>query len=298
MLIGQILLKKEMIMSEVQSSVANEVPAEVKTEENPVMTNELLVKITESGRKAANDFLSADIKHGKTKRTIVIKAAKLIGADGDKLEAFLTGYALGLVDLKYKDASIAVLKSNLKTVLVACHKIGVETIDTLPGEWNDFVSECRARVAALAPVGTPVTTKKNQGGNTTNANRKVSEKEVDSVADKAQRMSVAQNHQVIAANIAAMAEKPNFEIGLMSGIKDSLMQIAKKSQDGFWIKNAELILLDVSKILDDAKAAAEAAATATQAVKEDSKADDAVEQETDLTDAEIMAMAEGEPALM
>ena len=272
---------------------AQNVTANTVETKGTIKDNAEWLKIQESGKKAAKDFYSADIKHGQTKRKIVLAAAKVIGADADKLDAFLTGYALGLVELKYKDSSISVLKSNLKTVIVACHKIGQETVETLPGEWNDFVRECATRVAALNPASPPVITKKNQGGNVTNANRKVSEKEVDSVADKAQRMNVTQNHQVIAANIAAMAEKPNFEIGLMSGIKDALEKIAKRSQDDFWIKNAESMLEQVSAILDDAKAATEAAVTATQAAKEDSK-ESVIEAETNLSDAAILAMAEGE----
>jgi hypothetical protein len=266
-----------------------ETNAVTETAKPEVKSNAEWLKIQESGKKAAKDFLSADIKHGQTKRKIVIGAAKVIGADADKLDAFLTGYALGLVELKYKDASIAVLKSNLKTVLVACHKIGAETIETLPGEWNDFVAECRARVAALNPATPPAA--KSQGGNVTNNSRKVSEKEVDSVAEKAQRMSVAQNHQVIQANIKAMAEKPNFEVGMMQNIHASLLELAEKSQDDFWRKNAESLLEQVSKILADSKAAAEAAAKVANAAKEDSKVDESAAA-TDYTDAEIEKMAE------
>jgi hypothetical protein len=283
--------------NQVETNVAtldNAAKPETKPEQSEaVKSNAEWLAISEMGKKAAKDFLSADIKHGQTKRKIVIAAAKVIGADADKLDAFLTGYQLQLVELKYKDSSIAVLKSNLKTVLVACHKIGAEVIETLPGEWNDFVTECRERVAALNPASPPVITKKNQGGNVSNANRKVSEKEVDSVADKAQRMSVTQNHQVISANIAAMAEKPNFELGLMANIREALLKIANTSQDDFWINNADNLLESVDKILADAKAATEAAVTATQAAKEDSK-ESAIEAETSLSDAAILAMAEGE----
>lgn len=248
--------------------------AEVKEKaEKQAEHNAKMQKIAVLGVKTAQTFLGLDLKVGNSKREAIIKASKQFDInDKEQLDTFLDAYRGEYIAKKQAEGTAAVRKSEAKIVLLTIAIKGVEAVEKMGGEWNDFVNECRA-IAGKKPEVNAVNNNAQAGTGAVVAKkiRNVGQSQVDNMAEKADVLSITQNHQVIAANIAAMAEKPGFEVGLMQTAHAALLELVDRTQDEFWKKHGTAIVADISEVLAAAKRAATDAVNAAHKIKEDSK---------------------------
>jgi hypothetical protein len=235
--------------------------------------NARLQKIAVIGVKTAQAFMAVDLKIGQTKREALIKASKQFDVTNkEELDTFLSGYAGEYIAKRQSEGTAATRKSEAKIVLLTIALKGVEAVEKMGGEWNDFMNQCR-EIAGRKPVENKVNNnaQDGKGAEAKKIVRNIGQSQVDNMAEKAEVLSTTQNYQVIQANIAAMAEKPGFEVALMQAAHSALLEILERTQDEFWKKNAESMLAEAAEILAAAKRAATDAVEAAHAAKENSK---------------------------
>jgi hypothetical protein len=219
------------------------------------------------GLNSASKMMQADSTAAKTKRQVLIAAAKKVAADEQLTKKFLEGFAEAYANAGATDATVRNRKSNAKNVIAAVAATlvsgeNLKKLEEFDGHYNDFIA-----LAAELKQGNTGKQNKGQGERTRKPAEKITANQQDQAETLLEKASAQQTGELVVHAVQTLAKKASPVIaGFQSflAIQAICSQMLKMDLEPVFMDAVKKIDADVQKVIKQAREAAETADKAGQ----------------------------------